>query len=59
MNAQPLLIAALAMLCAIGALFWARWTMQCAQSEYRVDTGLANAEFGIGTWSTSSRSSLP
>jgi len=50
MNNLPLIIAALVLLPAIGAILWAWWTMRRAENDLRVDAGLERADFDIGTW---------
>ena len=56
MNNLPLIIAALVMLPAIGAVLWAWWTMRRAENDLRVDAGLERTGFDIGTWPSSSPS---
>lgn len=58
MNSLPLIIAALVMLPAIGAMLWAWWTMRRAENELRVDAGLERADFDIGNWPSLSRTGV-
>jgi hypothetical protein len=58
MNNLPLIIAALVLLPAIGAMLWAWWTMRRAENDLRVDAGLERADFDIGTWPSSRRTGV-
>lgn len=58
MDTLPLIIAALVVLPAIGVMLWARWTMQRAENDLRVDAGLEKADLDIGTWPSSNPRSV-
>jgi len=53
MNSPSLLLAALVLLPAIGAMLLAWWTMRRAENDLRVHAGLEKADFDIGAWPSS------
>jgi hypothetical protein len=56
MNTLSIVIATLVVLTALGAVLWARRTVQRAESDLLVEAGLQNADFDIGTWTHTHRS---
>lgn len=58
MDTLTFLIAALILLAAVGGALWAWRTMERAESDLRIEAGLQNADFDIGTWPRSNRTSV-